>query len=248
MGSNRMSKAQLDLNGVPRFVMYVNPREYNAEHLTLEECTIAVQISQVQYRGWYFPHIDRRQRPRVGGHRQYMFQKTEVSSINDHVEEWRMYRSGQFAFRGMVWEHTNADFQAKAREESRRRDTSRDPNAIAGFLEFRMMIALITEAYTFAARLTQAAKYGESLTINVGFRDVQGFGLASNQFGLDLYDVYPIQVPDPHHERDIASQDLVAEPWSLAAEAAKVIFEEFGWLDAQPRMIAQHQHDLLRNR
>lgn len=240
-----MNEQALGLNSLPRFVAYITPKEYSPERLGLEQCVTAVSTSQVRYRGWYFPHIDRRQRPSVGGHREYVFQSRRSSVWSDHVEEWRMYRTGQFAFRGMVWEHTNENFQRSARQNARYWDSPIDPSAIPEFLEFRMMIALITEAYTFAARLAQAANYDDSTTINVGFRGVNGFGLASAGFGIDLYDPFPVQVDDPHFERDVATRTLIAEPWALARDATKRIFEEFGWINAPPQMIAQHQADLL---
>ena len=240
-----MIERRLDLNKVPRFVTYVNPRRFDAERLTLQECQDAVNVSQVRLRGWYFPHINPQERPRVGDHGAYIFQTTEASLLSDHLEEWRLYRSGQFMFRGMVWEYTNDDFQRRARESRRHWDRTIDPNTIPGFLEFRMVIALVTEAYTFAARLAQAARYDESVTIEVGFRGVNGYGLASGDFGIDLYDPYPVQFDNPQVKTEIATEDLIAEPRALARTAVTRIFELFGWLDPSPQMIEQHQRSLL---
>lgn len=242
-----MSEQHLILDDVPRFVVYINPRQFNAEHLTLQECEQVVNVSQVQLRGWYFPHINRRERPRVGKEGSYIFQSTESSILSEHLEEWRLYRSGQFNFKGMVWEYTNAKFQRQARENARRWDTPADPN-IPGFLEFRMVIALVTEAYIFAARLAQAARYDESVNIEVGFRGVNGYGLASNDFGIDLYDPYPVQFDDPHFQTEIATQNIIAEPRALARTAVTRLFELFGWLNPAPQMIEQHQRALLGDR
>lgn len=240
-----MADHRLNLNEVPRFITYINPRSFDAEKLTLAECQRAINLAQVRLRGWYFPHINDRERPRVGKDGAYVFQTTEARSVSDHVEEWRLYRSGQFMFKGMVWEHTNDDFQKRARNGARHWDRLVDPNTIPGFLEFRMMIALVTEAYTFAGRLAQAARYDESANIEVGFRGVMGYGLASNDFGIDLYDPYPVQFDNPRFEIEIAIQDLIAEPRALARTAVAKLFELFGWFDPAPQMIEQHQRSLL---
>lgn len=240
-----MPERRFDLNDVPRFVTYINPRRFDAERLTLQECQTAVNVSQVRLRGWYFPHINHRERPRVGDDGAYIFQATEASLLQDHAEEWRLSRSGQFMFRGMVWEYTNDDFQRRARESARYWDRPIDLNTIPGFLEFRMIIALVSEAYIFAARLAQAARYDESVNIEVGFRGVNGYGLASSDFGIDLYDPYPVQFDNPRFQAEIATQDLIAEPRALARTAVINLFELFGWLDVAPQMIEQHQRTML---
>lgn len=234
----------LDLNSIPRFMVSINPNEYSVDRLTLAECRNAVSASQVRYRGWYFPHI---QPPiSVGDGAAYIFNSFRGGFINDHLEEWRLYRSGQFLFKGMVWEYTNTDFQQRARDDARYWDVKRDLKSISGFLEFRMLIALVTEAYTFAARLAQAARYDDALEIEVGLRGVKGYGLASNDFGIHLHDAYPVQFDDPHFQREIAIEQLIGDPWGCAREATLRLFEQFGWLDAVPRMVEQHQHALLR--
>lgn len=240
-----MSDQHFDLGNAPRFVAYINPKDYDPERLSLRECSAAVERSQVQLRGWYFPHIDRRRGILVGEGGAYVFQTTEPGRWSDHAEEWRLYRSGQFMFKGMVWEHANADFQKRARESARYWDVRRDPADIPGFLEFRMFIAQVTEAYIFAARLAQAARYDSSLTIDVGFRGVRGYGLASGDFGVDLYDAYPVQFDNPHFATDIAIDDIIGNPRGLARSAILRLFEQFGWLDAAPQMIEQQQNNLL---
>lgn len=232
-----------NLRNLPRFVVSIAPQSYNEKRLSTKDCLEVVSASQVRVRGWYFPHIDRNS-VRSGRNGSYVVHETE--ELGYHLEQWQMYRSGQFLFRMMPWEVPNGEVQDRMRENARRWDSRRDANEVDGFIEFKMLIYSTTEAYVFAARLAQAAHYDTAVDIQVGLRGVRGWALGSNEFGVHLYGAYIAQDDAALYERSIPLDILIGNPLDLALEATKSLFSQFGWLDADTGMIENWQREIFK--
>lgn len=235
-----------DLNTAPRFVTFIAPQEYNAQRFSLADCRRLLDNAQVHSRGWAFPYIEQ-ERVAAGPGGEFLAGSCNFNTYVAHAEEWRFWRSGQFMFRSMLWEAADSAFQEHARRDaSRWWGPRRDLSDVKAFIDFRFVIALIAEAYMFASRLAASDEVGSALDIEVGFRGVLHYALASNEFGTRLHGLYMPAFDAPVDRSTVAIDTLVGDPLKAALPATHNIFEQFGWADMVPSVIAQHQRTVLR--
>src|ERR1035441_3490152 len=71
------------------------PLVYEQKLKTLGECKDIIEKSQVELRGWNYPHFPRRTGTDVGLESGDKFYEGWIDWFN-HIEFWRMYQSGQF--------------------------------------------------------------------------------------------------------------------------------------------------------
>ncbi len=235
-----------DLESLPSFIVGITPPDYDAVRLTAERCVELVLRSQVRLRGWSFPYA-RAEQISAGPNSDYVEQVTDSPGFSTrHFERWRMYRSGQFLFRGLVWEHSNAELQQKARKELEwtlhGQKLVQEP---PGFLSFIMVIYWITEAYLFASRLAQSVPYATPVEMRVGYRNVDGWVLTSTQPEYSLDDIY-VCTRSPLSINRVEVDRLVGDPLGCASEAITSIFQQFRWMEPSPSMIEQHQRSIVK--
>ncbi|MHB8152481.1 MAG: hypothetical protein ACYDGW_05920 [Vulcanimicrobiaceae bacterium] len=235
-----------DIEQQPRFVVAIAPLRYDAERLSIERCVDIVSTCQVRVRGWSFPYSNRE--GIVSGERnRYIMHETEVQGIIKHLERWRMYRSGQFVFRMMLWEVPDASVQEKMRENA---DGSNyrhwDFDKLNGFVSFIGVIYSISEAFTFASRLVQAVPYDTSADISVSLRGVKNWALGSTNFGVSLDEAYIARADALEHQVIAPLDELVADPLGKAADAITSLFQQFGWMDPSRMMIGNWQRQIFK--
>jgi hypothetical protein len=238
--------APLPLESLPSFATAIAPEDFIPDRLSVDECKALVIRNQVRFRGWYFPHIQPEQIV-AGPSSGYVEETTDTPGFNmRHYEKWRMTRSGQFLFRGLLWEATNENLQQRGREEFnwtlRGRPLTQEP---PGFVSFILVIYAITEAYVFASRLAQSVPYTTPVEIRVGYYNIDGWALTSTQPEYDLHDIY-ICERSPISVRHVPVDQLVGEALNCAAEAVISIFQQFGWMDPTRSMIEQHQRNIVK--
>jgi hypothetical protein len=157
-----------------------------------------------------------------------------------------MYRSGQFAFRFVPWEVPDGELQDRMRKNATPWDSNKKAADIPGFLSFVMLILSISEAYLFAARLSQAAKYDTAVDVNVGLRGVQGWALGSNEHGARLFSAYIASSDIVESVRSIPIDELIADPLGQAMICYRELVEQFGWLEFTEDVISYWQRKYIR--
>lgn len=236
------------LDSLPTFIAGVRPPAYDHSLLTTERCSEVVLRNQVRFRGWYFPHA-RLERIAAGPKAAYVEQTTDSPGFGTHhLERWRMYRSGQFVFRALVWEYSNEELKRRGREEVEwmlhGSTLAQEPQ---GFLSFITLIYWVTEAYVFASRLAQSVPYASPVEVRVGYRNIDGWILTSSQLEYSLDEIYQSK-RSPLSVRQVEVDRLIAFPHECAAEAIEELFQQFGWMNPSPSMIEHHQVKLVKGR
>lgn len=237
-----MDYTAANLSHLPRLTVLIAPQRYDPERLTIRECIEVVSGCQVRARGWYYPHINR-DGTRVGPHGLYVRDETD---IGDHIEQWRMYRSGQFVSRMVPWEVPDGESQEKMRKNSRPWDSRMNIDDVPGLLSFIMLILNVSEVYLFAASLAQAARYDTAVDLQVGLRGIQGWALGSNEQGVHLNGAYIAGSNIIDSTRSIPLNKLIAEPLEEAVVSLQTLFEQFGWFTIADDTIRNWQRRYLR--
>jgi hypothetical protein len=190
--------------------------------LSFERTTELVQSSAVRLRGWDFPHYD----PNAVV-RDQRYIGVQVNWAN-HVEMWRMFRSGQFVYFGAPWdlamdnqERLMREFQHVMVPDPSQRES------VPGVLSFVGMIYSVTEFYLFAARLAQALETS-GIIFELGLKNVQGWALVAGEVAVPWHSFYQcrtrtIQLRERDYDR------LVSDPVADAAAGLREIFSCFGW-------------------
>ncbi|MHB8415749.1 MAG: hypothetical protein ACYDB1_10270 [Acidiferrobacteraceae bacterium] len=235
-----------EIEQVPRLVVSVAPLRYDAERLSIQRCAEIIPTCQVRVRGWFFPHISRESI--VSGERnRYIMHETEVQGIIRHLEQWRMYRSGQFVFRMMLWEVPNAGAQEKMRENADGSNYNHwDFDRLKGFVGFVGVIYSVSEAFTFASRLAQAVPYDTPADISVSLRGLKNWALGSTDWAVHLDEAYIARVDALEHQVVAPLDELVADPLGKAADAITSLFQQFGWMDPSRTMIGNWQRQIFK--
>lgn len=235
------AQEDVDVAHLPRFVVRIAPERYERDRLTVARCREIVLTSQVRLGGWSFPHASS---DRIVSAGNCAHQEIALSLISAHVEQWRLFRSGQFAFRALVPESVNESFQSEARSEIERYAVrGRQPaRPILGFVSFVRLIYRMTEAYMFAARLAQAVPFEDRVKIEFSLENVKDWALASGDRHFDVWELYQASSGEVKHQATLSIEDLVADPGGAALPAITALFEQFRWFDFPPEVIRQRQN------
>lgn len=196
----------------------IRPEAFLKERITsLRECQQLVENNQVRHRGWYFPHIDRRDL-HLG--LDYIELNTEFRSVK---ESWRFYQSGQLAFFTSLSEDWIEDDMFMLNDYRR---------AIKPGSAFEVISALyqLAEVYEFAARLAQYGIYGHDfhLGINlVGVKDRQLFFWPGS--GRHLSVGYVCHINEAPRENSYTITDFIARSRDYTYSHFVWIMERFGF-------------------
>jgi hypothetical protein len=241
-----MSEVSDRLNDQASFVLAIVPQKYDATLVDVNRYERIIGSSQVRARGWSFPYY-KSAALEIGPGESYCSQETLALTSANHIEQWRLYRSGQFLFRMKLWEAGDDEVQERMRKTMRHSDLSdKQLAATPGFISFVALIYSVSEAYVFAARLAQAIPYDVSIDVRVGLRNVRNWALASNDQSVDLYNAYVARNDRPQYSSVLALDALIGAPLDHATTAIQSLFRQFGWPDASPDVIANWQRNIFK--
>ena len=175
-----------------------------------------VRKSALELRGWDFPHITLHTNLDIG--LDWVGQEVDWS---EHVESWRLYQSGQFAFYGSILD----DWQDQSIWESLK------PDWRAGqYLSVFDTIARFTAAYEFASRISLTEAGGEMISIHVTIVGLRGRELRIDHPRRSGFS-YPrtAAIPEFPFKVSVPRAQLVAEARELALVNANELFTRFNW-------------------
>jgi Restriction endonuclease len=233
-----------DSANTARYLVAITPGRYDGERLTLSECRQIMQTARVSVMGWAMPFYGNNVTVGPG----YIFEKVDFKAVAHHVEEWRLYRSGQFVHRSIPFERLKPDFDVSARalaEWNPHGGAKRTAEA-RGFLSFVALIYFVTQAYLFARSLLLHFPDDDEASIYVGLRDVEHFALGTDDAALRLSSFYRTELADPHHAVHLTRRELIQDPVSACRTALEAILEQFNWDPARARAtIESYQRSFL---
>ena len=183
-----------------------------AEKLSLPECHAIVQRSAVEFRGWAFPHSQRRT-DEHGGPENVGDYVQHWCDWHYHIEFWRMYRSTQFLHYKVLREDT--------------KDVQGAPET--PFISIDWSIHLITEVVEFAARLQRSGIYQTGLRIDISLNNIAGRHLWVGPRRMDF------SYPRVNHAdsiklvREVAETALQEISLEVSRNMILEFFDNFGW-------------------
>lgn len=229
---------------IPRLVVAIVPDRHDGERLSVEQCLPIVVSAAVHTRGWSWPYTEGRLSWGPGD--SYVAGETDFGGASYHLEQWRLYRSGQFMIRIMPWEVVDAKYQEGTWSEIQHRHPERNyVKEPSGFLSFLALIYLVTEAYLFAAKLAKIAGFETSVEMRIRLRGIKDWALGPTEPSRPLYDVYMARADTAEYVKSVPLESLTATPVALAVPAITSLFRQFGWMSPPaPATISEHQRGM----
>jgi hypothetical protein len=218
------------VRGLGHWRVNIRPLQPLPEKMTLAQCKNVVEQASVSIRGWDFPHIARRQDDEGG----YVNAGEYVENWCDwrqHIEFWRMYRSGQFLSYKTLWEDV-------ADEER--------PRPPGPLLSVVGAIYSITEFVEFTHRLFSNGLYQEGGALSVTLGGAEGRQLWISQGDrMPFIDERRTQAPSISLQRDIEPEVLASSHLDVSLNMLLELFDHFGW-NPDPGLVRADQEKFYR--
>lgn len=184
------------------------------ESLTVTTAREIVKNASVSLRGWDFPHIAPRN-DEHGGHEKYSEYAHEWCDWYNHVEFWRMYKSGQFLH-----------YKSLREDLSKEGNVPNEPVLAVG-----SFIYSITEVTEFAHRLRAAGLYKEGATIQISLGNSRGRRLwVEDPMRMDFFSPMVTNSENISVDRSLLTKELLlGDPKDISHSVLVEFFEAFGW-------------------
>jgi hypothetical protein len=210
----------------------IRPVSFNEARVPYEELSNIIEQRQVQFRGWYVPHISH-DIPMMRG-ADWVGQE---SAHWYHLESWRFFTSGQFALVRAFpddWRYEN------------------DPDAPESWVpgarvQVATLLFLFTEIFEFAARLAMSPAGDNEMQIRIVTSGLLDRNIVVDDFHrAELSEAYRASMDEYPYEITVARDELVTEARNLAVQASRELFMRFGWTTVRPELLAEYQQELVR--
>lgn len=204
----------------------VQPAAYQKEMVAdLATLRPAIEKQQVRLRGWYFPHLDRKDFSNFSRGVQ-SWTRFEPR----HLEMFRIYTSGLMVYKQTLWE----DGEDKKSEDGR-------PS-----LSFISAIYTITEHLLFIKRFyCDELKYDGDLQISLTLHGSKNRELATFDFSVALHPGHVCQDEIVELERKVTSEELRSSWKEIANDLSLRLFRVFNWNEIRFDGIEHWQNKLI---
>ena len=175
-----------------------------------------LQNNFVELRGWDFPHLDPHTEPHIDV--DWVGQESEWEH---YLEVWRFYQSGQFV------DITSMSGEWRDQSGLSPPDANWRPGQFLGVGD---AVSTYTEIFVFASRLALTEEWDEGVHIEVTCTGLDGRRLwVDSRNRWPMRRIYEATIQELPYKVDLLRTALVAEPWELALEPARELFQRFGW-------------------
>lgn len=206
--------------------------------LELPECKNIVEKHNVEYRGWYYPHVPHRRGD-----------DTDLAPGNNyyegwidwgaHKEIWRMYQSGQFI-------HYKAMEEDWYKEDGWYSDSpfkNIEPGTILSVIS---TVYLITEIFEFLSRLRENRLYEEGVGIDIRLIKTAERELVILDPGRGhLFDQYKAKIGEIIFTFEYSSEQVIQNAREEALKVIIYIFNRFGWDNPPSGLFKSDQEKLI---
>jgi hypothetical protein len=190
--------------------------------LELPECKNIVEKHNVEYRGWYYPHVPRRHGD-----------DTDLAPGNNyyegwidwgiHKEIWRMYQSGQFI-------HYKAIEEDWYKEDDWFNDSQLKNIEPGTILSVISAVYLITEIFEFLSHLAKNHLYEEGIEIDIRLiKTAQRDLVILDPWRGHLFDQYRAKIGEIVFTSKYSSEQMIQNAKEEALKVIIHIFNRFGW-------------------
>jgi len=192
----------------------------------------AIEKARVELRGWDFPHVGRSWE--LPESQKWVGVETDWSA---HVEVWRAFLSGQFAYRGGIW--TDWLDQHAFRSSGHAWKPGEGMPLVSSLWS-------ITEFWEFAARYSQTEAGDDAMFVEVSFHGLKGRVL----FGDDARRVWvrsygPARMESFTFSRSVSRAELLTNASKIAVHCSEELFSAFGY-ESGHELINSIQSELLQ--
>jgi hypothetical protein len=214
---------ELQEHGYVEVVAY--PTTYDPKRIrTIPEARALIERSEVNLRGWNFPHTDKEQAGAFA-------EGAESSTIRDRYREgYRLYRSGLYVWNRVYWEDTQGR-QSKSGKKA---------------LSFVSAIWSFTEYLLFLARLYEMVAPDASVYVQITLHGCKDRELAAFDPEVTWWEGNVSREGVISQAENLQVVELRASHLDVAAKMVKHVFHVFNWADVQDKVIANWQQKLLR--
>lgn len=212
----------------------VRPGEFIEKRTeSLAKCKEIVRETNVQLRGWDYPHYDSYDPPKSAN--EYVWSEVDWKYFIAH---WRYYQSGQFIHFFAMPEDW-LDLSPFGNERMY------EPGEC---LWFKRTIFTFTEIYEFSARLATKGVLGESCTVSVTLHKTKNRTVRTEELSRLLFADYTCAIDPVTCKINLSTADLIARSAEIARGQATSVFHQFNWDHITPLALKEDQAELLRQR
>ena len=210
------------IKGTPHFSVRFRPIDETL-NIPMETLRSILSKDAVRLRGWDFPHY---QADKAWNAQTHVF---STIMYEEHLELWRIYRSGQFVYFSSLWD-VFRDFQSRLRTQFERNvvlANQAQKDATKGLTSFIGMIYSVTEFFVFSARLAQSLRIVD-FKLDILLRNVSDWALVPGDEGIPWSGFYQCKI----NEIRLPAEDshaIVEDPLAASRTALRELFESFNW-------------------
>jgi hypothetical protein len=213
------------------WVVVIRPGTFEEHRIRFDDLFPIVERNRVRLRGWDYPYVGNPKSLQRGP--DWIQQALDSDDV---LELWRFHTNGlfvhNFAMRG-EWRDQSHSWPA---------DPEWRPGTDVYYLD---SIYSFVEIFEFAARLAQSQAGDSVMRVEISLKNLEGRKLVSEGRHLRSSDNLRFHDDQWSNAWDIPQTELIANPRSLAAQAAKEFFAQCG-LDTSLQTLGQLQETLGR--
>ncbi len=214
------------------------PLIFKEKLTTLTACKDIVEKNVIQLRGWDYPHFPRRTGDDTGLEPCGEYYQGWIDWTN-HVEFWRMYKTGQFLHYLALREDWMADdlFTSQLTNKIK-------PMEYLGIIG--SVVYQLTEIFEFLSRLTRSGLYDEGVKINISLHNTKDRALWVEDPGrAPLFIEYKTGAEKLVFEKTLYQDGILTHSKDEAFLIIREILDAFGWDNLPIETIKKDQENLL---
>jgi len=237
-----MSDLYQEIIKYPHWQVIVRPAEFLENSKSRKECRELVRDCQVRFRGWYYPHIDKK----MYAGKDYIQSDTVAKSLG-HIETWRFYTSCQFAHYFSFTEDLRIGDEERQEFLSDLMDDSISENT--SLLSILNALYLITEIFEFGSRLIQRGAIDKRIVLEIMLKNVKGRTLFFWDRMRTLFGAYTAQIDDVEAPIiNLGVDEFLTKYKELALDNSVEVFEQFNWPDVSREVLKKDQGKFMQQR
>ena len=214
------------------------PLVYAEKLKSVSECLDIVENNVVELRGWDYPHYPRRTGDDTGLIAGKNYYEGWINWFN-HIEMWRMYKSGQFlhyvALRDDWMELSGWGVTPNPEPEEQK------VLNIIGEATYEL-----TEIFEFLSRLAQNGLYDEGARVSISLHNSKGRTLViRGALRVPLMGEYKAAQDVIDIVNEYTKEEMVTNSKELALKVILELFERFSWRHPPVETIKKDQENIL---
>ena len=240
---------QIKKRGHWRVMISPSEKFLNKVNIDISELSDIIADSQVRLRGWYYPHIDKKNGIKFSNQNEI---KNECNFFNGHGEIWKFTTTGIFKHILSMKEDYVINDQMAEEIKSRFVFNNNEAYHVKNFFAILYNVYKFTEIFLFASSLAQLEVYNDvkEFEIKIDLIRVKDRMLFMWDRGRDLYKPYicVIENDEINLSNKYKKEELIANFDNYSLKMVTEAFMRFNWKNPNYQVFDQEQKKLLERR